>query len=391
MIITPKRNDFNPLFHSVGCICKYRKEFILLKRTNTRSFPGKWGIPTGKMQPNETPQKAIIRELYEETQILCSAENFHLIDSFQIEDENMNFLYTLFTLELTKKREIIINPLEHTEYRWVEYKNIDKYDLVTDVKKTVAIGLNRKPNGTQLSLFGYPIEKNSIKLCTFEKKQDLEVSHKLFKDSLDFNKKWYASFGPPGVGKTTTLGEIKLLHPEINIEKKNILKPSLNFKSFLNKGFAEKENRFFSHFQMEILQLRFWQSFYAQNKSIVDESIFSSLAYTKALYSLNWIDKYVFDSFYKNYRSYQSILVPPICIFYFYCSAENLLKRIMQRARKHERYYSIRYVEQLNLAFSETAVYLEKMGFSVQYIATDDKSAKVIAEELWQNTLKGNI
>ena len=390
MIISPKRNDFNPLFHSVGCICKYKRGVLLLKRAKTRSFPEKWGIPTGKIRQDETTKKAIIRELYEETNILCSAENLKFINSFQIENDNMNFLYSLFVLELTEEREIIINPKEHTEYKWVEFKDIDKYDLVTDVKETVAIGLNRR-NTTQLNLFGYPVDESGISLSIFEKQQDFEVSHKLFKDNLDFNKKWYAAFGPPGVGKTTTLEAIGSMYPEINIEKKNILKKSLNFKEYLNKAFAEKENKFFFHFQMEILQLRFWQSFYAQNNSIVDESIFSPLAYTKALHSLKWIDKYVFDSFYRNYRGYQSILIPPVCIFYFYCDTENLLKRIKQRNRKHEQYYSVQYVEYLNMAFSETAAFLKKMGFNVQYIATDNKPVKQIAKELWQNTLRHNI
>jgi 8-oxo-dGTP diphosphatase len=391
MIISPPKNDFSPLFHSVGCICKYKKEFLMLKRVEARSFPKKWGIPTGKMELNETPRKTIIRELYEETRILCSAENLKLVDSFQIENDNMNFLYTLFVLELTEEREIIINPQEHTEYKWIEFKDIHKYDLVTDVKETVAIGLNRNFNPIQLNLFNFPIEDNYISLNTFEKQQDFKVSHKLFRDNLDFHKKWYAAFGPPGIGKTTTLKEINSMHHEINIEKRNILKESSNLKEYLNKLFTKEESKFFFHFQMEILQLRFWQSFYACNNSIVDESIFSSLAYTKALYSLNWVDKYVFDSFYKNYRSYQSILIPPVCILYFYSSTENLLKRIKQRGRKHEQYYSVQYIEYLNMAFSETATFLKRIGFNVQYIATDNKPAKQIARELWENTLKDNI
>jgi deoxyadenosine/deoxycytidine kinase len=169
------------------------------------------------------------------------------------------------------------------------------------------------------------------------------------------------------------------------------LKKSLNFKEFLEKAFIEKEHKFFFHFQMEILQLRFWQSYYASNNAIVDEGIFSPLAYTKALLFLKWIDKYVFDSFFRNYSSYQAILTPPCTILYFYSSSETLASRIKRRKRPHEQYYSQQYIEALNEAFSETAAYLRKVGFDIYYINTDEKPVEQIAENIWRNILKDNI
>jgi len=239
MIISPKRNDFNPLFHSVGCICTYKGNILLLKRMKTCSFPFKWGIPTGKIGPNETPKKTIIRELYEETQIVCSSENLHFIDSFQIENDDMNFLYDLFVLELAEEREIIINPKEHIEYRWIEFKDFHKFDLVPDVKETVAIGLDQNVKTTQLDLFGHPVEENEVNFSVFEKLQDVELSHQSFKNGIDFTKKWYVAFGPPGVGKTTTLKEINIKHPEICIEDK-YLKKILELQRVYYQGICRK-------------------------------------------------------------------------------------------------------------------------------------------------------
>ena len=391
MIISPKTENFSPLFHSVGCLCKYKGKFLLLRRSRNSSFPLKWGIPTGRIEQHETPKKAIIRELYEETQIVCSSENLDFIDSFQIENNDMNFLYDLFVLELTEERKIFINSREHVEYRWIEFNDFPKYDLVPDVKETVAIGLKRNLNTIQLDLFGHPIESVN-KLGVFEQLQEFELSHQLFKESLDFNKKWYVAFGPPGAGKTTALKAIHSMYSTVNVEAINILKNSLNFRKYLYKAFAEKKHRYFFHFQMEVLQLRFWQSYLAHDNSIVDESIFNPLAYTKALFSLKWIDKHVFDSFYMNYRGYQSILVPPVCVLYFYCSTENLLKRIKRRNREIEKFYPTYYVEHLNTAFAETATFLQKkMGITIQYIQTDNETPKQIAEDIWQNTLRDNI
>lgn len=392
MIVLPKKENFSPLFHSVGCICRFRNRILLLKRKAGKSYPLRWGIPTGKRLPGETVIKTIIRELYEETHILCSVENLKFIDSFQIVTDNMDFLYDLFVLELKYEPEIILNENEHTTYKWLFFPELDDYDLVPDVKETVAIGLNRKKSGVQLNLFTGEPDNAEHRINLFDLQDEFTISHQNFKEHLDFGKKWYVTYGAPGVGKTTVLKEMEKICPELLVESKDILRKSMNFKEFLHKAFTEQEHRFFFHFQMEILQLRFWQCFYSRNGSFVDEGIFNPLAYTKALFTLKWIDKYVFDSFFRNYNSYQAILVPPARILYFHSSTDTLMKRIRKRGRPHEQQYSRQYLEALNDAFDETAVFLkEKMGYDVTYIQTEDKKPDVIAQEIWQDIAKKGI
>lgn len=67
MLYKKPRQNFNPLFKAVGCICIFESEVLLLKRVPGKSYPGYWGVPSGKIKENESPVKAIVRELFEET------------------------------------------------------------------------------------------------------------------------------------------------------------------------------------------------------------------------------------------------------------------------------------------------------------------------------------
>ena len=389
MIINANKSGFKALFRSVGCICRLNENILLLKRIEGKSYPLKWGIPSGKIKSGETSMQAMVRELYEETHILCSSENLKFIDSFNIKNEDMTFSYDLYLLNMFYEPQIRLNSEEHLDFKWTKFSEFNEIPLVPDVKETVARGLAKNVQTVPLSLLtGMPVDLDRDIYSLFKKNRSDEISHDKFKKGVDFGKKWYAAFGPPGVGKTTTLQFVKRISQDAIVEKDDILDNRFDFKGYLNKAFKKKEYQYFLYFQLEILQFRFWQSFNTKNNSIVDESIYSTLAYTKALYSLKHLSSNMFRAFYSHYNSYNAILTPPQTIIYFYCSTKKLLDRIKERARPHEKYYDIEYVEKLNEAFSEVSSYLKKNGQNVVYISTDDKSAQAIAEELCQNTLK---
>ena len=52
----------------VGGVVHNNGKILLLRRLDTkRFFPGHWEIPGGKLDPGESPQQAIVREMKEET------------------------------------------------------------------------------------------------------------------------------------------------------------------------------------------------------------------------------------------------------------------------------------------------------------------------------------
>jgi len=54
---------------AVCCIYNKNKQILLQKRENTRLLSGLWEFPGGKIQNNETPAQAVIREIEEEVKI----------------------------------------------------------------------------------------------------------------------------------------------------------------------------------------------------------------------------------------------------------------------------------------------------------------------------------
>lgn len=47
------------------------EELLICQRKATGDFPGKWEFPGGKMEPGETPEAALRRELQEELDIIA--------------------------------------------------------------------------------------------------------------------------------------------------------------------------------------------------------------------------------------------------------------------------------------------------------------------------------
>ena len=54
---------------SSGVILKYGNKVLLCKRAEHETYAGNWFIPTGHLEPNETPRDCAYREFYEETNI----------------------------------------------------------------------------------------------------------------------------------------------------------------------------------------------------------------------------------------------------------------------------------------------------------------------------------
>ena len=94
-------------------------DILILKRE------GKWMLPGGRMEEDETWLEGLQREIREETGIRSFV--IEKIISTDISDSGGTYIVT-FLCKITGNYEIKLST-EHQEYAWLNMKDIDKYEF----------------------------------------------------------------------------------------------------------------------------------------------------------------------------------------------------------------------------------------------------------------------
>jgi len=114
------------LIGSVVVVLNKRDEVLILKRPPGVDWsPDKWALPGGKLEENETPLTAAIRETKEETTLdVRKLKIINLILDMP--------LAPYYTRHYTGNVQI---DFEHTDWTWVSRADIETYDLAPGVLK----------------------------------------------------------------------------------------------------------------------------------------------------------------------------------------------------------------------------------------------------------------
>lgn len=104
---------------NVGTVIVHEDDTLLLKKTYKDLG---WVSPGGHIDPGEMPFEAGVRELLEETGVrLCSYD----IRDLSVVRSGTTEVY-IITL---KQRPKVVLSGEHSEYKWVNYRDVRKYAL----------------------------------------------------------------------------------------------------------------------------------------------------------------------------------------------------------------------------------------------------------------------
>jgi deoxyadenosine/deoxycytidine kinase len=221
---------------------------------------------------------------------------------------------------------------------------------------------------------------------------------------LRFNraKKMIITFGAPGAGKTTLLKEIKKSYNSARIvsETNKIFDQNTVLGDYLVKATeAPKDNvsrekledvqGYYFVFQMAILPERFLNCFYAQDHSLIDDSILGTYAYSMALHELKWLNEKEYEVFQDNFYRYLDFHPKPTKIIFLSCDVDVLMDRIVQRSKLEpkrgvEINYSRKYLETLNTCFQETADRFSSHGYEFIPIDTTDQTIEEVRDTVKQ-------
>ncbi|KKG11998.1 DNA mismatch repair protein MutT [Methanosarcina sp. 2.H.T.1A.6] len=111
-----------PYIISVYALVRNEKgEFLLLRRSeNSRTNPGKWDLPGGKVNLEETLKEAVVREVWEETGISIYPGEIAGEVNFELPKKKViavlyNGGYVIAEVKLSS---------EHIEYAWISLERI---------------------------------------------------------------------------------------------------------------------------------------------------------------------------------------------------------------------------------------------------------------------------
>jgi ADP-ribose pyrophosphatase YjhB (NUDIX family) len=107
-----------------GLVTRSNGDWLVVKK-KYGGLKGKWSIPAGFVGANETIDEAVIREVHEETGLLCTVKGIIGIRSGVIKDEISDNMI-IFALQLNDQEKIVVQQEELYEARFISLEELKK-------------------------------------------------------------------------------------------------------------------------------------------------------------------------------------------------------------------------------------------------------------------------
>ncbi|MGC9516720.1 MAG: NUDIX hydrolase [Methanomicrobiales archaeon] len=101
------------------------KILIIKRSSHSKTNPGKWELPGGKVDQGESFDQALLREVYEETGLKISLD--HVVG---VSEQNLHIIRAVHIIMAGKVTGGELNlSSEHDGYAWVYIDNLSQYEL----------------------------------------------------------------------------------------------------------------------------------------------------------------------------------------------------------------------------------------------------------------------
>lgn len=128
-MIINKKNIGDAMILSTHCYIEHDDKILMMHRVKKKNdiHMNRWVGLGGKIEPGETPEECIIREIYEESNLITNSVNlkgFITFPDFMGDNDWYMFLFTCndFTGELIENEE--------GNLKWIPKSELDKLDML---------------------------------------------------------------------------------------------------------------------------------------------------------------------------------------------------------------------------------------------------------------------
>lgn len=146
MIYFTPPEGFKPLFEISLVFAEHEGKILLTRRQPWDSDPNLWDIPGGGIDPGENPAQAALREFHEESGIKVADTDLKFIKTVYERKPERDFVMNLYYTEIKGQPEVVVNPEEHSEFKWVTPDEAKQLPLLEDGAETIDIYLGFKNN-----------------------------------------------------------------------------------------------------------------------------------------------------------------------------------------------------------------------------------------------------
>lgn len=131
-----KPTDFEMHVEASGCYLWCNNRLLLLKRHHDKPQGGTWGVPGGKLEPQETPKEAVIREIHEEIGVDIS-QGVSYINTLYVALPHVSYGFHMYYKRYDTYPKLSLQLEENVEARWVECNEALMLPLVTAGKEAL--------------------------------------------------------------------------------------------------------------------------------------------------------------------------------------------------------------------------------------------------------------
>jgi 8-oxo-dGTP diphosphatase len=124
-------------FMAGHALIRRRRKYLITRRLKTSKYmPLKWDVPGGIVEPGETLEEAICREVSEETGLIIRVG--HVIFIYANRDQ-LPVRQTFQAVYLCEHESgnVHLDRSEHDMFQWLDYKQIASVDMIDFLRELV--------------------------------------------------------------------------------------------------------------------------------------------------------------------------------------------------------------------------------------------------------------